>query len=134
MPEHYPKSVTDCWEFCEQCGRNTTHRVDDGRRGPCLDPGHGQKAAGSNLPYSKVADWIAGGYLWRETRCGRKGCGLPVIEFYLPNDPAYRVDPQTMRRHSEVCGDRARVLAMNRAEDRQETLGLDWKQKASGEK
>ena len=41
MPEHYPKSVTDCWEYCTQCGRNTTHRVDGGRRGPCLDPNHG---------------------------------------------------------------------------------------------
>jgi hypothetical protein len=36
MPEHYTKNTLECTAWCNRCGRPTQHRVDDGRRGPCL--------------------------------------------------------------------------------------------------
>lgn len=36
MPEHYTKKTVSVARFCPKCGRETTHRVDNGRRGPCL--------------------------------------------------------------------------------------------------
>jgi hypothetical protein len=37
MPEHYPKSTVEVSVWCDPCGKATMHRVDDGRRGPCLE-------------------------------------------------------------------------------------------------
>ena len=36
MSEHYPKSTTECEAYCTKCEKLTRHRVDDGRKGPCL--------------------------------------------------------------------------------------------------
>jgi hypothetical protein len=36
MPEHYTKSTVQVSVWCNPCGKHTPHRVDDGRRGPCL--------------------------------------------------------------------------------------------------
>jgi hypothetical protein len=37
MTEHYTKSTVAVQFFCKRCGRSTMHRVDKGRKGPCLD-------------------------------------------------------------------------------------------------
>ena len=37
MPEHYTKNTLECTVWCNKCGRSTQHRVDGGRRGPCLE-------------------------------------------------------------------------------------------------
>jgi hypothetical protein len=37
MPEHYTKNTLECTAWCNKCQRNTQHRVDGGRRGPCLE-------------------------------------------------------------------------------------------------
>jgi hypothetical protein len=40
MAEHYTRNTLTATAWCAKCHRNTEHRVDDGRRGPCLDPDH----------------------------------------------------------------------------------------------
>jgi hypothetical protein len=40
MPEHYTRNTLTATAWCLKCRRNTEHRVDGGRRGPCLDPNH----------------------------------------------------------------------------------------------
>lgn len=40
MPEHYPKNTVTASVWCKVCGRETTHRIDDGRRGPCMECMH----------------------------------------------------------------------------------------------
>lgn len=40
MPEHYTKNTLECTVWCAKCQRMTQHRVDGGRRGPCIDPAH----------------------------------------------------------------------------------------------
>lgn len=37
MPEHYTKNTLECTVWCKKCQRFTQHRVDGGRRGPCLE-------------------------------------------------------------------------------------------------
>jgi len=37
MPEHYTRNTLECTVWCRPCGKLTQHRVDDGRRGPCLE-------------------------------------------------------------------------------------------------
>jgi hypothetical protein len=37
MPEHYTKNTRACRVWCNRCCRITRHRVDGGRRGPCLE-------------------------------------------------------------------------------------------------
>lgn len=36
MPEHYTKNTVSATVWCNPCGKPTEHRIDDGRRGPCL--------------------------------------------------------------------------------------------------
>jgi hypothetical protein len=36
MPEHYTKNTVSATYWCAKCGKPTLHRVDGGRRGPCL--------------------------------------------------------------------------------------------------
>jgi hypothetical protein len=36
MSEHYPKATVQVSVWCNPCGKMTMHRVDAGRRGPCL--------------------------------------------------------------------------------------------------
>jgi hypothetical protein len=36
MSEHYPKNTISAAVWCNKCGKETEHRIDDGRRGPCL--------------------------------------------------------------------------------------------------
>jgi hypothetical protein len=35
-PQHYTKSTVSVSVWCNTCGKETMHRVDAGRRGPCL--------------------------------------------------------------------------------------------------
>lgn len=37
MPEHYPRNVKSISSWCSTCRRVTQHRVDDRRRGTCLE-------------------------------------------------------------------------------------------------
>lgn len=37
MAEHYTKLTTEASAWCNRCAKSTMHRVDNGRRGPCLD-------------------------------------------------------------------------------------------------
>jgi ribosomal protein L44E len=36
VPEHYTKNTLECTAYCNRCGAFTQHRVDTGRRGPCI--------------------------------------------------------------------------------------------------
>ena len=36
MGEHYTKNTLETTAYCGKCGEFTQHRVDGGRRGPCL--------------------------------------------------------------------------------------------------
>jgi ribosomal protein L44E len=36
MGEHYTKATKECDVYCTRCDMITRHRVDGGRRGPCL--------------------------------------------------------------------------------------------------
>jgi hypothetical protein len=36
MPHHFTKATVEASFWCNPCARDTMHRVDDGRRGPCL--------------------------------------------------------------------------------------------------
>lgn len=37
MGEHYTKNTVSVRANCSKCGRQTDHRVDNGRRGPCME-------------------------------------------------------------------------------------------------
>lgn len=37
MPHHYTKNTITAQEWCTRCNRYTDHRIDRGRRGPCLE-------------------------------------------------------------------------------------------------
>jgi len=37
MPEHYTHNTLEATCWCNKCGKATQHRVDSGRRGPCLE-------------------------------------------------------------------------------------------------
>lgn len=37
MAEHYTKSTVEARAFCTKCASYTMHRVDGGRKGPCLN-------------------------------------------------------------------------------------------------
>jgi hypothetical protein len=85
------------------------------------------------VPHHSVAEWRRNGYLVKEERCKVKGCGLPFLRIYWPNDPPYHIDPQTMRAHSEVCCDARRVAEMIRREDVERRPAPDGKSAATGE-
>lgn len=37
MAEHYTRNTLTATAWCTKCGRNTEHRIDNGRKGPCLE-------------------------------------------------------------------------------------------------
>jgi hypothetical protein len=41
VSEHYTKTTKECEGWCPSCNRMTIHRVDGGRKGPCIDAQHG---------------------------------------------------------------------------------------------
>lgn len=55
MAEHYTRNTERVTAYCLKCRRFTEHRVDQGRKGPCLDPFHPQpkpRVDKSKLPKS----------------------------------------------------------------------------------
>lgn len=36
MPHHFTKNTISASFWCNKCGKETEHRVDNGRRGPCI--------------------------------------------------------------------------------------------------
>jgi len=36
MKEHFTKRTIEAQCWCNKCFRNTMHRIDNGRKGPCL--------------------------------------------------------------------------------------------------
>lgn len=85
-------------------------------------------------PFKTWQEWVAAGYRFRDKVCDRKGCGLPVTEFYRPGDMPFRVDPVTRGPHVNVCGNKERVRAMLAEREREPTPGLDWKRRQAGER
>ena len=43
MTEHYQRNVLEVTAWCNTCKRFTQHRVDDRRKGPCLEDHHAGK-------------------------------------------------------------------------------------------
>lgn len=41
MSQHHTKNTLEVTAFCPKCKQQTQHRVDGGRKGPCIDPDHG---------------------------------------------------------------------------------------------
>lgn len=37
MPEHFTRSTVSAAFYCKKCQRETQHRIDGGRKGPCLE-------------------------------------------------------------------------------------------------
>lgn len=37
MPEHFPRNTVSAAFYCSKCQRQTQHRIDDRRKGPCLE-------------------------------------------------------------------------------------------------
>jgi len=37
MTEHFPKLTVEAPFWCGKCQKKTPHRIDSGRKGPCLD-------------------------------------------------------------------------------------------------
>lgn len=37
MGEHFPRSTVSVSAWCNKCRKHTHHRVDDRRKGPCLE-------------------------------------------------------------------------------------------------
>ena len=37
MTEHFTRSTISAAFFCSKCGKQTQHRIDDCRKGPCLE-------------------------------------------------------------------------------------------------
>lgn len=37
MPEHFTKRTVSAAYYCGKCSKVTMHRVDEGRKGPCLE-------------------------------------------------------------------------------------------------
>jgi len=40
MPERYTRNTLECTAWCNKCRGMSQHRVDGGRRGPCIDAKH----------------------------------------------------------------------------------------------
>ena len=37
MTEHFTRSTVSATFYCSKCGKMTQHRIDKGRKGPCLE-------------------------------------------------------------------------------------------------
>jgi len=37
MPEHFTRNTVSASFFCGKCNKFTQHRIDDARKGPCLE-------------------------------------------------------------------------------------------------
>jgi hypothetical protein len=37
MTQHFTKNTVEASFYCNKCGHTTMHRIDNGRKGPCLE-------------------------------------------------------------------------------------------------
>lgn len=37
MSEHFPRNTVSAQFWCSKCSKFTAHRIDSGRKGPCLE-------------------------------------------------------------------------------------------------
>jgi hypothetical protein len=37
MTQHFTRNTVSAPFYCSKCGKQTSHRIDSGRKGPCLD-------------------------------------------------------------------------------------------------
>ena len=37
VTEHYTRATVSAAAYCSKCGKSTQHRIDDKRKGPCLE-------------------------------------------------------------------------------------------------
>lgn len=56
MSEHYPRNTEECTAWCKKCQRFTQHRVDSGRKGPCIDPNHPKPPVKAVIPPLDAAE------------------------------------------------------------------------------
>lgn len=59
MPHHFQKNTMSASFWCNLCGKDTEHRIDDGRRGPCLNPGHGKRVEKTPEPPIEQLDLLS---------------------------------------------------------------------------
>jgi hypothetical protein len=72
MPEHYTRNTISATCWCAKCGRMTDHRVDDGRRGPCIDPNHPVPMVRAQIPKLDLPSEPEQGDLFKETKTQEK--------------------------------------------------------------
>jgi hypothetical protein len=61
MAEHYTRSTNWVMARCSKCKRDTAHRVDDRRKGPCLtciDKREAEHQAAKRKPVQSSIDWM----------------------------------------------------------------------------
>jgi ribosomal protein L44E len=56
LSEHYTRNTLECTVWCKRCNAMTQHRVDTGRRGPCLPCMEKQKA---NIEVERIRRGLA---------------------------------------------------------------------------
>jgi hypothetical protein len=54
MTEHYTRNTLEVTSWCPQCQRPTQHRVDAGRKGPCIDPQHPPAGSAGGLTQTQA--------------------------------------------------------------------------------
>jgi hypothetical protein len=69
MTEHYTKNTESATSYCKKCGRNTGHRVDDGRLGPCLDENHPVPLVRAKIPKLGLPDEPEQKELFKKWEC-----------------------------------------------------------------
>jgi hypothetical protein len=50
LAEHYTRNTLECTAWCKKCQKMTQHRVDSGRKGPCIDEKHPQPPVRAKIP------------------------------------------------------------------------------------
>jgi hypothetical protein len=69
VTEHFTRNTLEATAWCKRCNRNTLHRIDDGRVGPCLDPGHPTPLPRAVIPpWDPPADDSKQGELFKSTK------------------------------------------------------------------
>lgn len=59
MPHHFTKATVSASFYCNSCGKDTEHRIDDGRRGPCLNPEHRKREEKPPAPAAEQIDLLS---------------------------------------------------------------------------
>lgn len=80
MSEHYTKNTLEVTAYCKRCGKNTQHRVDGGRKGPCMDAAHGTNP---NI-YFRVRFLSDDKTRILKTDCAELGKALTLLEYSSP--------------------------------------------------